>query len=570
MRSVMSRRVRTAAAAGAALALAAALAAACAGTVSAAPARTAAPAAAARAAASTYTVKPGDSLTAIAARYGTTLAALARLNRLDPARPLLIGTTLKLPAAWCPGLTLKVQAGDSLWTMAERYGLSRTRLAAVNGLKADALLLLGSTLKIPSRPCAEGATGTTAAGSTATAAAGTTPTRTAPAPVVEQGPALTGSKLAVLQGKLAAAAKDPALDPALTGVAVIDLRSGATVFAQNADTPLRPASTEKVPLLVAALKLLGPSFRTRTDVLTTAPVVGGVLKGDIVLKGYGDARLSVADVAQLAGVVRSLGITSVTGGVVADESAFDTQREAPGWKPGFVGEETPPLSALVIDGLAGPEGPAASAAIIFTKALQGAGVAVAGPGKVGTAGAGARVLASRNGPLLRELATAMGTFSDNYVAETTLKLLGLRVGGAGTSAAGASVVMQRVAALGVPRNGLVIADGSGLSSLDRMAARTLAGLLAAAARDPEIAPALKESLALGGVSGTLVRRLKSGAAAGVVRAKTGTTDQSSALAGYVGDRYAFAVISNSGSLVDSWAAHALQDRVVETLAESLR
>jgi len=46
-----------------------------------------------------YVVKPGDSLSAIARRKGTTLSALARLNTLNPARPLLVGTRLRLPAA---------------------------------------------------------------------------------------------------------------------------------------------------------------------------------------------------------------------------------------------------------------------------------------------------------------------------------------------------------------------------------------------------------------------------------------------------------------------------------------
>jgi LysM repeat protein len=46
-----------------------------------------------------YVVKPGDSLTGIAQRSGTTLSKLAQLNKLDPARPLLIGTQLRLPAS---------------------------------------------------------------------------------------------------------------------------------------------------------------------------------------------------------------------------------------------------------------------------------------------------------------------------------------------------------------------------------------------------------------------------------------------------------------------------------------
>ena len=564
MTSVQSRALTTAVAAAVALALAAPLAANAVTPVG----------ASAGAATAGYVVRPGDSLTAIAQRLGITLTDLVRANLLDPRKPLLIGVQLRLPARWCPGQRHPVAAGDSLWTVAQRFGVTRSKLAAANGLKPDALLILGSTIRIPARPCPEAATPPAApvpaAPAAAAAATAASPATTVvPPPTVEQGPRLTGSALAVLQGKLAAAATDPALAPQLTGIAVIDLVSGATVFERNADTPLVPASTAKLPLLVAAIGLLGPGFRTHTDVLTAAPIVGGVLRGDIVLKGYGDPRLSSEGLSRLAGIVRSLGVTTITGSVVADESAFDTRRMGPGWKPKFLFEESPPLSALVVDGIASDAGPAASAAVLFTKALQGAGTVVTGPPRTGVAPAGAIVLASLHGPSLAKLAAAMGTWSDNYVAETMLKLLGLRLAGQGTSAAGARVVTQRLAAIGVPLRGVTIADGSGLSSLDRLPARTLTAILTVAAKDPTIAPTLQSSLALGGISGTLRRRLTTGAAAGIVRAKTGTTDLSSALAGYVGQRYAFAVVSN-GSPVDSWAAHALQDRVVETLAESLR
>jgi peptidoglycan hydrolase-like protein with peptidoglycan-binding domain len=52
-----------------------------------------------------YTVRSGDSLIAIADRFGTTLPAIARLNKLDPARVLLIGTKLRLPVAAAPTRT---------------------------------------------------------------------------------------------------------------------------------------------------------------------------------------------------------------------------------------------------------------------------------------------------------------------------------------------------------------------------------------------------------------------------------------------------------------------------------
>jgi LysM repeat protein len=68
-----------------------------------------------------YVVKPGDSLTAIAKRHGTTLSTLTRINKIDPARPLLIGTKLRLPAAVTVANVSNVRASLSKWSSA--YGV---------------------------------------------------------------------------------------------------------------------------------------------------------------------------------------------------------------------------------------------------------------------------------------------------------------------------------------------------------------------------------------------------------------------------------------------------------------
>jgi len=74
-----------------------------------------------------YVVKPGDSLTAIAKRVGTTVPKLAQLNRLDPARPLLIGTKLRVVAAVAAptavSATNAVTVRASLDTWAAHYGI---------------------------------------------------------------------------------------------------------------------------------------------------------------------------------------------------------------------------------------------------------------------------------------------------------------------------------------------------------------------------------------------------------------------------------------------------------------
>ena len=94
---------------------------------------------------------------------------------------------------------------------------------------------------------------------------------------------------------------------------------------------------------------LGPSYRFSTDVLGEGELDGVVWRGDIVLKGYGDPTLSTLDLLSLASQLRSQGIRRVSGHVVGDESYFDTRRMGPGWKSYFFLNESPALSALVVD-----------------------------------------------------------------------------------------------------------------------------------------------------------------------------------------------------------------------------
>ena len=105
--------------------------------------------------------------------------------------------------------------------------------------------------------------------------------------------------------------------------------------------------------------------------------------------------------------------------------------------------------------------------------------------------------------------------------------------------------------------------GSGLSKLDRLSAASLASLVAFVQRTPSLRPLL-DTLAVAGVSGTLRKRLRDIPGHALVRGKTGSTDESSALVGLVADRYAFAILEN-GAPVDFTAAHAAQDRSVQAL-----
>jgi D-alanyl-D-alanine carboxypeptidase/D-alanyl-D-alanine-endopeptidase (penicillin-binding protein 4) len=148
-----------------------------------------------------------------------------------------------------------------------------------------------------------------------------------------------------------------------------------------------------------------------------------------------------------------------------------------------------------------------------------------------------------------------------------LKELGSLESGRGTTDAGSAVVRRALSNAGVPMNGVRIVDGSGLSSLDRLTAQALVALLRTGAVDPAVRSAFVSSLPVAGVSGTLKNRLGTRPTFRRVVAKTGTTSLSCSLAGFVGDRYAFAILQN-GSPVSYWSARAAQDRFVTVLARS--
>jgi D-alanyl-D-alanine carboxypeptidase/D-alanyl-D-alanine-endopeptidase (penicillin-binding protein 4) len=204
----------------------------------------------------------------------------------------------------------------------------------------------------------------------------------------------------------------------------------------------------------------------------------------------------------------------------------------------------------------------------FTRALEQGGIDVAGRAGLGSARPGAATLARVASPTVSQLVDHMNTESDNFVAEMLLKQLGARAGTGGTTAAGAVVVRRVLAERGVPLAGVRIADGSGLSRLDRLTAKALAALLLSAWNDPRLRGPFVASLAVAGVNGTLENRMTRGPARGIVRAKTGTTDLSSALAGYAGSGYAFAILMN-GNPVPYWSARVAQDRFAQILARAL-
>ena len=329
------------------------------------------------------------------------------------------------------------------------------------------------------------------------------------------------------------------------------------VYAHLGDEPRVLASNEKLLTSMAALDLLGPSFRFTTSAATTSKVSDGVLHGDLWLVGGGDPTLTYDDLVALASAVRKQGITRVTGDVIGDTSAFDRGWWAPGWLKGISRQYVTRPTALRLAG--GDTSPEPEAADSFRSALASAGVIVEGAARAGAAPKEVDTIATRRSPALHSLLVHQNHESDNLYAELTTKVLGDERG-KGSTASGAAVIERWAKGVGVSSG---VRDGSGLSDQDETSAVGVVTLLLAAQRERWF-PVFERSLPAGG-EGTLGSRL-----AGVpVRAKTGTlfVRPASTLSGYVttqaGTQVAFAVLTHD---LPEGTAVSIEDTIVRTLA----
>ena len=372
-----------------------------------------------------------------------------------------------------------------------------------------------------------------------------------------------------LKTRLDRALRAPGISSSQTGAIVYDLSKDAYVYRKNQALALKPASNEKLPVAVAALSILRPGYTIPTELRVQGHQAGSVWNGKLILKGYGNPALSGSQLGRFAREVERAGITRVTGAIVGDETFFDKVRVGPGWKASFYKEECPPLSALIVNrgDVKGyiTSRPALAAAKMLRSKLVDRGIKVDGRAKLGRADPSSAVLATAQSPALRWLVRTMDRQSDNFYAEMLVKVLGAAERSKGTTWDGTRVIRAELRSRGVPLRGVVLADGSGLSSYDRLTARATAKLLRSALADADISVAFVGSLPVAGVNGTLVDRMTSGPAYRNVYAKTGTTDAASALSGYVRSRYVFSILMN-GSPIPWWYAREAQDRFAQVLA----
>ena len=375
-------------------------------------------------------------------------------------------------------------------------------------------------------------------------------------------PAAGAASLPALQAKLG---HEMSLAGTSSGAYVRDLDTGQAVFARRPDVARVPASVEKLYTTSASLLKLGPDATLPTVALTAAPLdAGGVLRGDLVLKGGGDPTLDRARIAQLASSLQAGGIARIAGSVLGDETRFDLLRGSYDTGGSYDRDIGGVLGALTVGrGFSTQLQPGLGAAKALVRDLRADGVRVDGATSTGIAPDGARPVAQVLSPAIRDLIAMTNVPSDNYYAETLLKDLGASFGGAGTTAAGAAVARAQLAALGVhPR----IVDGSGLSRADRTTPRQVVRLLERM-HGLQVGPDFEASLPTAGRTGTLDRRMRGTPAQDNCHAKTGTLIGVSTLAGVCttasGHTLAFALMMNRANV---GRAHGVQDRMTAAIA----
>ncbi|HZZ93433.1 MAG TPA: D-alanyl-D-alanine carboxypeptidase/D-alanyl-D-alanine-endopeptidase [Usitatibacter sp.] len=105
-------------------------------------------------------------------------------------------------------------------------------------------------------------------------------------------------------------------------VVVQEVDAPHPVVAHRAAAPMNPASVMKVVTSLAALDLLGPAFRFHTDIFANGELHDGVLRGDLVIRGGGDPKLTYDALWKLAHQLRARGLREIRGDVILDRSYF--------------------------------------------------------------------------------------------------------------------------------------------------------------------------------------------------------------------------------------------------------
>ena len=402
-----------------------------------------------------------------------------------------------------------------------------------------------------------------------------------PSPVEAPGPQVTGlatdaptPSTTVLNGYAGTLAADSLIPGATTGVSIIDVATGTELVDHQASAPLTPASSNKVLTAWASLSALGGGHRMETRAVLSGGTVTLVGGGDVLLAADAGDPSAVVGHAGLGDLARAAaaeltgqGVTSV--GVALDDTLFTGPAWNSGWESGneaWVGQIQPIMVDVTAYGSTGyPADPAMEAARAFSQALSAAGITVTGEVTRAAAPAGATKLASVQSAPLADVLSVSIKASDNTMTEVEGRVLAAATGHEASFTGATQAVREQLQSDGFDVTGLTLLDSCGLAKGDKVPARLLAQIIArAAGADGGTAGRdLLAALPVGALDGTLSDRYAGTSAAGTVRAKTGSLDQTVSLTGTIvttdGRLLAYSVIIDGFPEGGMWSARTAMD-----------
>ena len=119
------------------------------------------------------------------------------------------------------------------------------------------------------------------------------------------------------------ALKQAGIPQSAVGIYVQEIGAAKPLLAVNASTAMNPASVMKLVTTFAGLELLGPAYTWKTELYADGMLKDGTLRGDLVIKGYGDPKLNLENFWLLTRRLRQTGLREITGDLVLDSSYFD-------------------------------------------------------------------------------------------------------------------------------------------------------------------------------------------------------------------------------------------------------
>lgn len=363
-----------------------------------------------------------------------------------------------------------------------------------------------------------------------------------------------------VQARLDRLLEDKLFETTQVGLMIWDLDADSAIYRHNEKHRMRPASTQKIVTAVTALDFLGTNYMYRTELRYKGGVEDSTrtLRGDIYCIGGMDPMFGEKDLSAFADSIRSLGIDTIAGNIYADLSFKDKNRFGEGW---CWDDDNPILSPLLLDGKD-------RFLEALCKRIESMGIVLSGTTAELSEPAGNTILLCTREHPIKDVLHPVMKRSDNLYAETLFYQIAHRQGGRHASAKMARRRIDAMIRKSEARDrDSHSADGSGLSLYNYETPEIEVMLLRYAFRNEETYRILLWSMPVAGIDGTLRKRMKGTAAENNVRAKTGTVNGVSALAGYCtarnGHRLCFAIM-NQG-IRNSYEGRRFQDNVCTEL-----